>query len=216
MSKKQQNPGIIVLPSDSKDNQPLFGNTISIKDLLSADSSESMGEVGELYNYVSSPNIHIKDKVNALLKLHMFFSKEVLTNESLDWEAVQVYRVRKEAVADLKRMIEILNEYSAMDNFDIEHPLYNKSLSFIIEALLTSVKANTEGSQFDHIVRDVAIALPSIEARVRNMIQDSSTEDILALRDNPILDAVKGEKELFLEYVKNRDSFIEYINTLKK
>ena len=166
-----------------------------------------------LYDQVSSPNIHIKDKINMLLRLHMFYSKEVLTSANLDNEAVWIYRVRREAVGDLKRMIEVLNEYSSIDNFDINHPLYNKSLSFIIEVILSAVKTHTEIPQFDNVVREVAIALPGVESRVRNMIQDSSTEDILAMRSNPLMDIFQEERELFESYKKNRELFMEYMSS---
>jgi hypothetical protein len=204
--------GIVILPSKDKEQESLFGNTIKMKDLLSTQpSTDSLGDVGHLYDFVSDPQVHIKDKVNALLKLHMFFSKEILTSETIEWEAVQIYRVRKEAVADLKKLVELLNEYSSVDNFDTEHPLYSKSLNFIMEAILTEVKENTENSQFDNIVRGVAIALPTIESRIKNIIADSTTEDILAMRENPLMDALNSEKDMFKEYLLNRDMFLEYM-----
>lgn len=202
--------GIVVLPSKDKDNVGnMYGDVADFEKLLTKDSTD-LGPMGFLFNLVSDPETHIKDKINALLKLHMFYSKEVLTAAEVTYEAVAIYRVRKEAVADLKRLVEVLNEYSSVDNFDVEHPLFNKSLTFIIEAILIAIKTNTETSQFDSIVREVAIALPTVESRIKNMVQDSSTEEILALRDNPLMESLNAEKDIFAEYLRNRDQFLEY------
>ena len=216
MAGNGKNGGIIVLGAKADPNgiSPMYGDTVNFEQLLSETDNKSLGDMGFLYDLVSNPETHIKEKINALLKLHMFYSKEVLTSAELTSESVAVYRVRKEAVADLKRLVELLNEYSSVDNFDVEHPLFNKSLTFIIEAILTAIKSNTETSQFDSIVREVAIALPTVESRIKNMVQDSSTEEILALRDNPLMDALNEEKKLFLEYIKHRPNFLEYLGAL--
>jgi hypothetical protein len=207
---------IVVLPPDDGAPAKNYGNVPDIKILLTDGYVDLLEpDMAVLYEQVSSPNVHIKDKINLLLRLHMFYSKEMFTSEQIDNETVWVYRARKEALGDLKRMIEILNEYSSIDNFDVDHPLYNKSLSFIIETILTGVKTHTETSQFDSIVRDVAIALPGVEARVRNMIRDSSTEEILALRSNPLMETFEGEKQLFIDFVKYRDEFISYMEDVK-
>lgn len=206
--------GIIVLgDKDKEKGHGLFGETVDIKELLNEKGSMTLGKIGALYDLVSNPEVHIKDKINALLKLHMFFSKEMLTSPEITLETVGVYRARKEAVQDLKRMVEVLNEYSSVDNFDVEHPLFNKSLTFIIEAILIAIKTNTESNQFDSIVREVAIALPTVESRIKNMVQDSSTEEILALRDNPLMDSLNEEKQLFLDYVRDREDYINYKNS---
>lgn len=212
MSKK----GVVILPPKGDDNDKLFGETMSMSSLLNQEltSKETMGEIGTLYDYVSDPQVHIKDKINSLLKLHMFFSREILTKPEIEYEAVQIYRVRREAVADLKRLVELLNEYSAVDNFDTEHPLYSKTLNLIMEAILTSVKENVESTQFDSIVREIAISLPLIESRIKNMIVDSTTEDLLAMRENPLMDALNNEKGLFKEYLTHRVAFKEYLNGL--
>lgn len=212
MSKK----GVVILPPKGDDNDKLFGETMSMSSLLNQEltSKETMGEIGALYDYVSDPQVHIKDKINSLLKLHMFFSREILIKPEIDYESVQIYRVRREAVADLKRLVELLNEYSAVDNFDTEHPLYSKTLNLIMEAILTSVKENVESTQFDSIVREIAISLPLIESRIKNMIVDSTTEDLLAMRENPLMDALNNEKGLFKEYLTHRVAFKEYLNGL--
>ena len=127
---------IVVLPPDDGAPAKNYGNVPDIKILLTDGYVDLLEpDMAVLYEQVSSPNVHIKDKINLLLRLHMFYSKEMFTSDQIDNETVWVYRARKEALGDLKRMIEILNEYSSIDNFDVDHPLYNKSLSFIIETI---------------------------------------------------------------------------------
>ena len=204
--------GIIILgDKDREKGHGIFGETVDIKELLTEPGSGTLGKVGALYDHVSNPEVHIKDKINSLLKLHMFFSREMLTSPEITIETIGIYRARREAVNDLKRMVEVLNEYSAVDNFDVEHPLFNKSLTFVIEAILVAIKANTDTSQFDSIVREVAISLPTVESRIKNIVQDSSTEEILALRENPLMDSLNAEKSLFKEYLTNRDEFLAYM-----
>lgn len=204
--------GIIILGDKDREREHgLFGETVDIKELLTEPGSSTLGKVSALYDHVSNPEVHIKDKINSLLKLHMFFSREMLTSPEITIETIGIYRARKEAVNDLKRMVEVLNEYSAVDNFDVEHPLFNKSLTFVIEAILVAIKANTDTSQFDSIVREVAISLPTVESRIKNIVQDSSTEEILALRENPLMDSLNAEKSLFKEYLTNREEFLAYM-----
>lgn len=198
---------ITILPDSEGDKDSIYSEELDIKAILSGDYQDNMGSMSALYDYVSKPNILIKDKINMLLRIHMQISKEVLTGGNIDVEAVAVYRIRKEALQDLKRMIETLNEYTSIDNYDVDHPLHVKSLSFIIESILTSVKEHTEVTQFDNIVRDVAIAMPGIEARTRNMVEDNSTEEILSMRSNPVLEKYDGELALFRDYIQNKDEF---------
>lgn len=178
--------------------------------LMSDQYQEELGEMDVLYQHVSNPKVHIKDKINSLLRIHMFYSKSMLAG-NVNVNTVLVYRARKEALNDLQRMIETLNNYTSVDNFDIEHPMYSKSLSMIIELILTCVKSNLEAPQFDAVVRDVAVSMPGVEARIKRLIEESTTEEILAMQSNPLMDAYKESRGDYESYLFHYDDFMEYM-----
>lgn len=202
---------IIILPPSDDSNNDSSVDSADLFLLLSEDYAEELGDLHALYEHVSSPKVHIKDKINALLRLHMFYSKSMLAGNNVTGHTVSIYRARKEALNDLQRMIEILNDYTSVDNFDIEHPLYSKSLSMIIELILTCVKANVDTPQFDSVVRDVATSMPGTEARIKRLIEDSTTEEILSMQSNPLMDSYRDNRDMYEQFIKNYDLFQEFL-----
>lgn len=205
---------ITILPSDT-DSVTLHVGAVDFNILLSEDCSDSLEDLKSLYDLISNPRVPIYDKFDYILRLQMYFSKSLLLEEGITSEDLFVYKTRRLVLEDLEGITRTLHEYSAGDTLDVGHPLFHKSVSFIIEALLMSAKEHLDNQQFDAIVRTVSIAMPGIENRIKKMVSDTSVEDILSLRSNPILEKYADEKRMLIEYLADREEFIKWKETVK-